>query len=155
MALRRYEAPMSDSGSILALEGVTKRFGAVPALDSVDFAVQPGEIFTLLGPSGCGKSTTLRIVAGLEENDAGRVWIRDCCVADPQHGIHVPPYRRNLGMVFQSYAIWPHMTVAENVAYPLTVRRQNRTQIGEKVRQIVSLVCLSGLGERPHTRRSR
>jgi ABC-type Fe3+/spermidine/putrescine transport system ATPase subunit len=145
---------MTDPGSILALQGVTKRYGAVLALDQVDFAVQPGEIFTLLGPSGCGKSTTLRIVAGLEENDAGRVWIRERCVADPRQGIHVPAYRRNLGMVFQSYAIWPHMTVAENVAYPLTVRRENRTRIDEKVRQMLALVGLAGLERRPATQLS-
>ena len=90
----------------------------VNAVDGVNFSVQRGEIFTLLGPSGCGKTTTLRLVAGLEEPDDGEIYIDGKIVAAPQRGLFLPPEKRQLGMVFQSYAIWPHLTVFENVAFP-------------------------------------
>ena len=108
--------------TVLALDRVSKRFGEAAAVDSVSLSIRRGEIFTLLGPSGCGKTTTLRLVAGLEQPDGGEITLRDRVVASAPRRLFVAPNRRNLGMVFQSYAIWPHMTVFENVAYPLEVR---------------------------------
>ena len=103
------------------LEGVSKRFGPVEALADFSEAVRDGEFVSLLGPSGCGKTTTLRIVAGFERATAGRVRIGERVVAAPA-ARHMPPEKRNVGMVFQSYAVWPHMTVFANVAYPLKMR---------------------------------
>src|SRR3954449_7851137 len=106
----------------VTIDGVSKQFGAVRAVDGVSLTVADGRLLTLLGPSGCGKTTTLRMVAGLEQNDAGRISIGERVVSDAAAGLFVPPDHRNIGMVFQSYAIWPHMTVSENVAYPLRIR---------------------------------
>ncbi len=105
-------------------------------------------MLTLLGPSGCGKSTTLRMIAGLEQPDTGEIWVRGRLVASPAARVMVPPEGRNLGLVFQSYAIWPHMSVADNIAYPLRVRRMPRDAIRAKVGDIIRLVRLEGLGER-------
>ncbi|MBI3126981.1 MAG: ABC transporter ATP-binding protein [Candidatus Tectomicrobia bacterium] len=136
----------------LAIEGLRKRFGeAVLAVDGVSFRVSQGEFLVLLGPSGCGKTTTLRCVAGFEEPDAGRILIGGAPMTDAAQGIMVPPERRNLGMVFQSYAIWPHMTVFENVAYGLVVKRHPREGIRRKVKEKLALVGLSGMEERPAT----
>src|SRR5882672_11192667 len=110
--------------SAVSVEGVSKHFGGVRAVASVSLAVGEGRLLTLLGPSGCGKTTTLRMIAGLEPNDAGRITIGDRVVSDPAAGVFVAPERRDIGMVFQSYAIWPHMSVFTNVAYPLEVRRR-------------------------------
>src|SRR5690242_21803387 len=96
-----------------------------PAIDGVSFDVPAGEIVVLLGPSGCGKTTTLRCVAGLEHPTGGRISIGDRVVSEPQRGILVSPRERDIGMVFQSYAVWPHMTVRQNVAYPLKHRRNS------------------------------
>src|SRR6266571_6711068 len=112
---------------MIRVEGLTKTFTAnrelVTAVDAIDFEVGAGEMVTLLSPSGCGKTTTLRCVAGLERPDGGRIVIGDRTVVDVADDTFVPPHRRNLGMVFQSYAIWPHMTVLENVAYALEGQR--------------------------------
>src|SRR5262252_3128890 len=96
------------------IEGVSRHFGSVVAVDSIDLSIAPGEFVTLLGPSGCGKTTTLRMVAGLEQNATGRISIGARVVNDAAARLFVPPDRRRLGMVFQSYAIWPHMTVFDN-----------------------------------------
>src|SRR5262245_57480176 len=98
----------------IAIAGVSRRFGSATAVDNIDLALRQGEFVTLLGPSGCGKTTTLRMVAGLEQNDEGRITIGDRVVSDAGAGVFVAPDHRNIGMVFQSYAIWPHMTVFEN-----------------------------------------
>src|SRR6058998_763403 len=111
--------------TVLEFCQVVKRFGSVSAVDQVSFSIQSCEIFTLLGPSGCGKTTTLRLVAGLEEPDAGEILIGGKAVAAPERGLCLPPEKRQLGMVFQSYAIWPHLTVFENIAFPLRVRRES------------------------------
>src|SRR5919112_6503084 len=95
------------------------------AVDDVTFTIAAGEIVVLLGPSGCGKTTTLRCVAGLEHPTGGRISIGDRVVSEPERGILVSPRERDIGMVFQSYAVWPHMTVRQNVAYPLKHRRKN------------------------------
>ena len=137
--------------TVLALDRVSKRFGEAAAVDSVSLTVRRGEIFTLLGPSGCGKTTTLRLVAGLEQPDAGEIILRDRVVASAARRLFVAPNRRNLGMVFQSYAVWPHMTVFDNVAYPLQLRRLARPLVREKVARVLELVGLGGMEERPGT----
>ncbi|MCS7234456.1 MAG: ABC transporter ATP-binding protein [Armatimonadota bacterium] len=124
------------------LEGVTKRFGAVLAVDSVDLHVPPGKLVTLLGPSGCGKTTTLRLVAGLERPTAGRVWIADEDVTD------LPAARRGVTMVFQSYALFPHLTVFENVAYGLRVQRLPAAEVRRRVMEALELVGLPETAER-------
>ena len=136
----------------LVIEGLVKRFGEkVLAVDNVSLEVGRGEFLVLLGPSGCGKTTTLRCVAGFEEPEQGRILIGGVAVTDTSRGVLVPPERRNLGMVFQSYAIWPHMTVFENVAYGLVVKRRSRAEVGRKVEEMLALVGLSGMESRPAT----
>ena len=110
--------------SALLIEDLVKRFATgKAAVDGVSFDVPAGEIVVLLGPSGCGKTTTLRCVAGLEHPTAGRISIGERVVSEPERGVLVSPRERDIGMVFQSYAVWPHMTVRQNVAYPLKHRR--------------------------------
>lgn len=125
------------------------------AVDSVSFQVREGQVYTLLGPSGCGKTTTLRCVAGLERPDSGDICIDGLCVSSPRRGAWVPPNQRAIGMVFQSYAIWPHMSVFENVAFPLRYgegRRVPEADIVRRVQKALELVQLGGLAERaaPH-----
>jgi ABC-type Fe3+/spermidine/putrescine transport system ATPase subunit len=142
----------AESGeTVLALDDVTKLYGAAAAVDRTSLQVRRGEVFTLLGPSGCGKTTTLRLVAGLERPDGGEIALRGRLVASVPRRVFVPPNKRNLGMVFQSYAIWPHMTVFDNVAYPLSLRGETRAAIGEKVARVLALVGLEGLETRPAT----
>ncbi len=122
--------------------------GGVDALAGVSFEVQPGSFFTLLGPSGCGKTTTLRSVAGLERPDEGEIVIGERKVFSSAEGIFVPGNKREIGMVFQSYAIWPHMTVFKNVAYPLKAKYRPRAEIEEKVRNALKLVGLEEMSDR-------
>jgi iron(III) transport system ATP-binding protein len=133
----------------LVIEDVCCDFGGVVAVDRFSLAVEAGEFVTLLGPSGCGKTTTLRMVAGLERATAGRISIGERVVSDPAAGIFVPPEQRQLGVVFQSYAIWPHMTVFENVAYPLRVRRRPAAEIREQVTAALRLVEMEAFADRP------
>src|SRR5579859_3772772 len=139
---------MAES-AVLELQGVVKRFGAVVAVNAVSFTVQPGEVFTLLGPSGCGKSTTLRLVAGLEQPEEGTLQLRGKTIVSAAERLCLPPERRNMGMVFQSYAIWPHMTVFENVAFPLQLRHWSKQKIREAVGHTLGVVGLDGLESRP------
>src|SRR5215218_6126673 len=125
-----------------------------PAVDDVSFRIAAGEIVVLLGPSGCGKTTTLRCIAGLEQPTAGTISIGGDEVAAPERGVHVPPRARNIGMVFQSYAVWPHMTVRQNVNYPLRHRKVPREQADQKVNRVLDLVGLSEYSERPVTQLS-
>ena len=111
----------------LIVEGLIKRFGSVAAVDGVSFTIEPGEMLCLLGPSGCGKTNTLRCVAGLETPDAGTIRLDGQMLADGARGILVPPHRRRFGMVFQSYAVWPHLMVCENVRYPLRFGSERET----------------------------
>jgi ABC-type Fe3+/spermidine/putrescine transport system ATPase subunit len=134
--------------AILQLDQVTKRFERTPAADRLTLTVYRGEFFTMLGPSGSGKSTILRLVAGLETPDSGRIRIAG------QDVDGVPPWRRNLGMVFQHYAIFPHMTVAQNVAYGLRVRRRPAGEVADAVARLLRLVGLAGFAERDVTRLS-
>jgi iron(III) transport system ATP-binding protein len=135
--------------SNVVLEKVGRNFGDVVAVSGVDLRVNEGEFVTLLGPSGCGKTTTLRMVAGLEQNTGGRISIGGRLVSDAERGLFVPAEHRALGMVFQSYAIWPHMTVFDNVAYPLRVRRMGRAEMRERVLTALRLVEMEGYAERP------
>ncbi|HDJ83699.1 MAG TPA: ABC transporter ATP-binding protein [Desulfurococcaceae archaeon] len=130
------------------LSSVTKRFGTVVAVDHVDLEVEHGELFTLLGPSGCGKTTTLRIIAGLEYPDEGEVYF------DEENVTFLPPYRRNVGMVFQNWALWPHMTVFENIAYGLKLRKIPKDEIVKRVKEVLKLVRLEGLEDRYPTQLS-
>ena len=136
---------------VLEVRNLVKRYGSVNAVHDVSFDLNRGEVLTLLGPSGCGKSTTLRLVAGLEEPDGGEIRLDGRVVAAASPRVFVPAEKRNLGLVFQSYAIWPHMTVAQNVGYPLELRRVPRAQIRAKVDDVLHLVGLGGLADRPAT----
>jgi putative spermidine/putrescine transport system ATP-binding protein len=126
----------------LALRGVTKRYGEVHAVDGVSFDAAPGEFVTLLGPSGSGKTTTLRVIVGFVEPDAGTVSL------DGRDITGVPSYERDMGMVFQNYALFPHMTAAQNVAFPLEMRRTRRAETARRVGEALELVHLGGLGAR-------
>jgi iron(III) transport system ATP-binding protein len=138
---------MRDRGKSLRLERVSKRFvregqAALAAVDDVSLEVEPGELLTLLGPSGCGKTTTLRMVAGFEQPDAGRIYIGGDDVTD------LMVYRRSIGFVFQNYALFPHLTIFENVAYGLRVRRLPTATIRARVGQVLELVGLPGYERR-------
>jgi iron(III) transport system ATP-binding protein len=135
--------------SAVVIEDVSRTFGDVLAVNHVNLKIERGEFVTLLGPSGCGKTTTLRMVAGLEQNTSGRISIGGRVVSDPTAGFFVPPDHRQLGMVFQSYAIWPHMTVFDNVAYPLRIRRKPKAEIRQRVDAVLRLVEMDKYADRP------
>jgi iron(III) transport system ATP-binding protein len=135
----------------LRIDDLSVAYGGNTVVHGVSLEARDGEFLTLLGPSGCGKSTILRTIAGLVEAEAGTVYIGDRCVTNPAAGVHLPPERRELGMVFQSYAIWPHMTVRENVAYPLRVRHKPESEIAKAVDDMLAVVGLSEYAERNAT----
>src|SRR5882672_6245641 len=124
---------------IVTIQGVVKRFGAATAVDAVDLTVADGELFTLLGPSGCGKTTLLRLLAGFYQPDSGTIRFGDRVV----NGL--APYERGIGMVFQNYALWPHMTVAENVGYGLRLRKLPAPEVQARVQGVLAKVGLTGL----------
>ena len=126
----------------------------IKALDEVDLVIPANEIFTLLGPSGCGKTTLLRCIVGLESPDAGEIAIGDDIVWSAEKNIFVPTERRGLSMVFQTYAIWPHMNVFDNVAYPLQTRKLSKKEIRERVARTLKFVQLEGFENRPATKLS-
>ena len=142
------------SSIFLAVEGLCVRYGPVLAVDQVEFRVDQGEHVTLLGPSGCGKTTTLRAIAGLETPSGGRILIEGETVADAAAGRDTPPERRGLAMVFQSYAIWPHMTVFDNVGFTFRARGIRREKARAAVERALALVDLAGFADRPATRLS-
>jgi iron(III) transport system ATP-binding protein len=136
----------------LKVERLRKVFaGAIAAVDDVSFRVEPGEIVVLLGPSGCGKTTTLRCVAGLEHPTSGTIGIAGTVVSDPARGVMAAPRSRHIGMVFQSYAVWPHMTVWQNVAFPLRHRGTPRAELDRKVADVLALVGLGDYAQRSVT----
>lgn len=142
---------MPDAPVILAATNIRKRFGATPVLDDVSIEVRAGEVVALLGASGSGKTTLLRVAGGLERPDAGRVVIGTATVFDDSRGVDVPAEGRNLGFVFQSYALWPHMTVAANVGYGLRLRRIPEVERTARVDRTLDRLGLAGLGGRyPH-----
>ncbi len=138
----------------VVVSGLTKRFADTAAIDNVSFAVAEGEALALLGPSGCGKTTILRCIAGLEKPNDGRITIAGRTVFDAAAGINLLPEQRNLGVVFQSYAVWPHMTVAENVGFPLRIRKIDAGRHTAQVQRVLNAVGLGGLADRPATQLS-
>src|SRR6516162_3428868 len=135
----------------LIVSNVQKRLGGNEVLKAVSFELRRGEVVALLGPSGSGKTTLLRLIAGLDYPDAGRIVLGEKLLFDSERGVEVPAERRNLGLVFQSYALWPHRTVFDNVAYGLRLRRTEAGQIRERVLSVLGQVGLEGLAERhPH-----
>ncbi len=128
------------------LKALTKRFGTATAVDQVSLTIAHGELVCLLGPSGCGKTTTLRLVAGFIEPTEGEIVVGGRVVSSPKRS--EPPERRNMSMIFQSYALWPHMTAGENVAYGLTLRKLGQATIREKVKAILSIARLEALADR-------
>lgn len=141
-------ARSGESRPALQLHDVAKDFGAVKAVAGVDLAVEPGEFVTLLGPSGCGKSTLLRMVAGIEGPTRGRIDIAGRTVSDAARRFLLPPERRGLGLVFQSYAVWPHMTVHANVEYPLRYAKVPKRERAPKVQEALAAVSLEDLAKR-------
>jgi len=142
---------------VLRVTGLSKTFatgeGRVAAVEGVSFEIKEGELYSLLGPSGCGKTTTLRCIAGLERPSEGEIQIGETVVARAADGIHLPAHRREIGMVFQSYAIWPHLDVFENVAYPLRVARPrpSRREVEERTMAALALVKMEDLARRSAT----
>ena len=148
------QAEPDSTGSediVLELKHVSKHFGDVHAVEDASLSVHRGEVLTLLGPSGCGKTTTLRMVVGLERVTGGEIIYNGQIMDSDSSREFVPTNKRNMGMVFQSYAIWPHMTVAENVGFPLKVRRVKRAEIEERVSRALEKVGLAGYEKRPAT----
>jgi len=134
--------------SLIEIENVSKRFGTVTAVDCLDLTVQAGEFLTLLGPSGCGKTTVLRMIAGLEMPDEGLIRIKGKTVFSSTEGIYLAPGKRGIGLVFQSYALWPHMTVFENVAFGLQVQGVERNELGNRVHASLDYMRLQGMEKR-------
>ena len=130
----------------LTIEGLRKLYGEFRALDDVSLAVDNGEFLAILGASGCGKTTLLRQIAGFDRPDAGRILIGDTVVSTPSR--QLPPEQRHIGIVFQSYALWPHMTVAQNVAYGLDVAGVKDPERARRVDAALALVDLAGFGDR-------
>ena len=146
--------PRDTADAYLDVRGLVKRFGSDRAVDDVSFAIPRGSFLTLLGPSGCGKTTTLMSIAGLHRIDAGRISVGGIVYTSPAEGIFLPPEKRDIGMVFQSYAIWPHMTVAQNVSYPLEIRKVARGVIDDRVADVLRLVGLADMANKNATQLS-
>ncbi len=136
---------MSDSPRpMVELRNVTKRFGSFTAVTDIQLTIQAGEFLTFLGPSGCGKTTLLRMISGFETPTEGSVWL------DAADVTHLPPYRRDVNQVFQSYALFPHLTVEENIGFGLRMKKVAKSELAERVREVVQLVALGGMeGRKP------
>ncbi|HZC78507.1 MAG TPA: ABC transporter ATP-binding protein, partial [Ktedonobacterales bacterium] len=145
---------MSGSADRIELSDLVIRYGDAVAVNGVSFNVGRGEHVTLLGPSGCGKTTTLRAIAGLEKPSTGSIRIDGQAMYDAAERRNVPTEQRGVSMVFQSYAVWPHMTVLDNVAYGLRVRKQSRAEIKANVERALDLVQMRHLADRPASKLS-
>jgi iron(III) transport system ATP-binding protein len=143
-----------SAAAFITVRNLTKRFGAFTAVDRVSFEVADGHTLALLGPSGCGKTTILRCLAGLETPEEGFIQIGNLVVYDSEKRINLMPEARELGIVFQSYAVWPHMTVAENVGFPLKVRKIGKAEMRERVAKVLDVVGLGAWIDRPATQLS-
>lgn len=130
------------------LDGIAKSYGAHQVLKDLSLTVNHGECFTLLGPSGCGKTVLLRLIAGFETPESGSIRIGDTVVSDLSTGANIPPDRRDLGVVFQDYAVWPHMTVFDNVAYPLKLAKKPQRELTDRVMETIAMVNMKGLEKR-------
>jgi iron(III) transport system ATP-binding protein len=139
---------MENFMSRINISGLTKRYGSNTIVDELDLTIEEGEFVVLLGPSGCGKTTTLRCLAGLETPEGGRIEFGDTVMRDAERRIDVPTHQRNIGMVFQSYALWPHMTVRDNIAYPLKVRKRKAQLRGGAVDKAAAMVDCGHLLDR-------
>lgn len=133
---------------IIRVEGIAKSYGKHQVHKDLTLSIKRGECFTLLGPSGCGKTVLLRLIAGFETPDTGKIFIDNTVVSDPAGGITVSPDRRGLGVVFQDYAVWPHMTVFDNVGYPLKIAKVSKNELRERVMAAIEMVGMNGLERR-------
>lgn len=132
----------------ISIQNLQLKYGSFTAIENLNLDIEDGEALVLLGQSGCGKTSTMRCIAGLEEPTSGRIIIDDVVVFDSEKGINLPPNKRNVGMVFQSYAVWPHMTVAQNVAYSLKQKKLSKNEIDERVMEALTLVGLEPYADR-------
>lgn len=138
--------------SAVEFKNVSKDYQGQQILKNLTFKINDGEFVSFLGPSGCGKTTSLRMVAGLEKNSSGDISIGDEILSSPEKSLFIPTRERKLGMVFQSYAIWPHMNIFENVAFPLRMKKTSESDVKNQVEEVLELVELGGLGSRmPNT----
>ena len=137
--------------AFLKVENLSKRFGDHQAIDNISFEIEEKKLFVLLGPSGCGKTTTLRCIGGLEKPDSGNINIKNETVSNSEEQIFVPAEKRGMGMVAQSYAIWPHMSVFENIAFPLRMAKFDKNLLRGRVEEALDMVQLKGLGARNAT----
>lgn len=134
--------------SSVLFKNVEKSFGDTKVVKGLNLEIRDGEFMAFLGPSGCGKTTCLRMVSGLEKNSRGEIFIGERLVSAPDQSLFVPPEKRNLGMVFQSYAVWPHMNVFNNIAYPLRIKKMSSDEIQHRVNSVLEMVELVGLEKR-------
>ena len=135
-------------GTGIEVKGPFKYFGSVAAVNDVSFSVREREFYSLLGPSGCGKTTTLRCIAGLEQLSKGSISIGDRLMSSATEGISIPPEKRGIGMVFQNYAVWPHMNVEQNISYPLRIAKMPAEKLKDRVGEVMDMLKLTGLGKR-------
>src|ERR671928_1117779 len=139
---------MTEPNHLVITDLVKEFAGGVLAVDHVSLMIEEGQFATLLGPSGCGKTTTLNCIAGLEQPDGGRITVGNAVLTDVARRVILPPERRNLGMVFQSYALWPHMTVYDNLAFGLKLRKVPGSEIRTRIAEVLELVGLGQLERR-------
>jgi ABC-type sugar transport system ATPase subunit len=132
----------------ITIKNLTKRFGNVVAVDDVSLTIEPGSFLTLLGPSGCGKTTLLRCVAGLEDPDGGEIYIGDKLIFAYDKGISLPPGKRDLGLVFQNYALWPHMKVDKNITFALEIQKMSKEEMEKRVKEALAEVQMEGYEDR-------
>lgn len=135
----------------VTIDSITKRYGDITAIDDISITAEEGELTSLVGPSGCGKTTTLRSIAGLEFPDQGRIVIGGEVVADSEEGIRVPTQKRDVGFVFQTFDVWPHLNVFDNVAFPLKIRDYSKSEIAEKVHDVLELANIEELVDKNAT----